>query len=60
MEYEERLKKLRYTDLEMRRKCGDLIQLYKISNDLVEVVLGIKIGEKHIGKSHTPNCIREF
>ena len=53
MEYGERLKKLGYTDLEMRRKRGDLIQLYKIANGLEEVDLGIKMGEKNIGRSHT-------
>lgn len=46
MEYGERLKKLGYTNLEMRRKRGDLIQLYKITNGLEEVDLGIKMGEK--------------
>ncbi len=46
MEYGERLKKLGYTNLEMRRKRGDLIQLYKIVNGLEEVDLGIKMGGK--------------
>ena len=44
LEYPERLEKLGYTDLETRRKRGDLIQLYKIANGLEEVNLGVKMG----------------
>ena len=59
MEYGDRLKKLGYTDLEMRRKRGDLIQLYKIANGLEEVDLGVKMGRKNIGRSHTHQIVRE-
>ena len=59
MEYGERLKKLGYTNLEMRRKRGDLIQLYKIANGLEEVDLGIKMGEKNVSRSHTHQISRE-
>ena len=53
-EYGERLKKLGCTNLEMKRKRGDLIQLYKIANGLEEVDLGIKIGEKiMVDHTHT-------
>jgi hypothetical protein len=34
LEYVERLKRLKLTDMELRRKRGDLIQLYKICNGL--------------------------
>ena len=59
MEYGERLKKLGYMYLEMRRKRGDLIQLYKIANGLEEVDLGIKIAGKLNGGSHTHQISKE-
>ena len=40
LEYPERLKIMGFTDLEMRRKRGDLIQLFKIAKGLEEVDLG--------------------
>ena len=43
----------------MRRKRGDLIQLYKIANGLEEVDLGVKIGRKNIRRSHTLQIVRE-
>ena len=36
-EYPERLRRLGYTDLETRRKRGDLVQIYKLVNGLEEV-----------------------
>ena len=45
-EYEDRLKILRLTTLETRRKRGDLIQFYKVLNGL-----------DHIKKKHNPEKV---
>ena len=45
LEYGKRLNMLGYTDLELRRKRGDLIQLFKVSKELDEVDLGMTIGK---------------
>ena len=60
MEYGKRLKRLGYTDLELRRKGGDLIQLYKVSKGLEEVDLGMTIGRGNIGRSHTHQIAKEI
>ena len=44
MEYEDRLKALGLTTLELRRKRGDLIQTYKIINGFEEVGIDMGIG----------------
>jgi len=59
LEYPERLEKLGYTDLETRRKRGDLIKLYKIANGLEEVNLGVKMGRNNINREHTYQIIKE-
>ena len=45
MSYEDRLETLGLTKLELRRKRGDLIQIYKIVNGLEEV--DIDMGTSH-------------
>ena len=44
MEYEDRLKELRLSTLESRRKSGDLIQTYKIINKIEEVDIDMGTG----------------
>ena len=51
LEYPERLKIMGLTDLEMRRKRGDLIQLFKIAKGLEEVDLGADIGRGELRNS---------
>ena len=60
LEYGDRLKRLGYTDLELRRKRGDLIQLYKVSKGLEEVDLGMTMGRENVGRSHTNQISREI
>ena len=43
LEYEDRLLELKLTTLEMRRKRGDMIQIYKIFNGIDEVEIGLGI-----------------
>ena len=59
--YYERLKKLGITDLDSRRKRGDLIQVYKIINELEEIGdIDLRIGKVNIGRKHTHQIIREL
>ena len=44
MSYEDRLETLGLTKLELRRKRGDLIQIYKIVNGMEEVNIGMGTG----------------
>ena len=59
LEYEDRLAKLGYTDLEQRRKRGDLIQIFKIFRGLEEVDIGVHIGRNNSGRSHAYQIERE-
>ena len=43
------LKWLEYTDLELKKKEGNLTQLYKVSKGL-EADLGINTGVKNVGR----------
>ena len=45
LKYEDRLRRMGLTNLELRRKRGDLIQLYKIARGFEEVDLGVIIGK---------------
>ena len=47
--YEYRVKTLRLTTLEIRRKRGDLIQFYKIINKIDHINLRKRLLEKNIG-----------
>ncbi len=60
LEYGERLKRLGYTNLELRRKRGDSIQLYKVSKGLEEVDLGMTIGRGNVGRSLTHQIAKEI
>lgn len=43
LDFRERLKRLKHTDFELRRKRGDLIQVYKVHTTLKWKSLGIAI-----------------
>ncbi len=54
LSYEDRLKKLGLTTLEVRRKRCDLIQIYKIKNGIEEVDIDIRGGNQggYQGRRH--------
>jgi len=54
-----RLKKLGYTDLELRRKRSELIQIYKITKEFEDVDLVTRIGRSNEGRSHTHQILKE-
>jgi ribonuclease P/MRP protein subunit RPP40 len=58
--YHERLSKLGLTDLENRRKRGDLIQIFKLVYGLEVVDIGIKKWENVTQRSHTHQLVREI
>ena len=55
--YYERLRILGITDLESRRKRGDLIQIYKLVNGVEEVDIGLKRGNS-VNRSYTFQLVR--
>jgi hypothetical protein len=55
--YYERLRILGITDLESRRKRGDIIQIYKLVNGLEEVNIGLRRGNRG-DRSHTSQIVR--
>jgi ribonuclease P/MRP protein subunit RPP40 len=57
--YYERLRVLGITELESRRKTGDLIQIYKLANRLEEVNIGLRKGNRG-DRSHTSQIVREI
>jgi len=61
LSYEDRLKELGLTTLEVRRKRGGLIQLYKIKNGVEEVDINIGGGNQggYQGRGHNQQITRE-
>lgn len=59
MSYYQRLEKLGFTDLDSRRRRGDLIQLFKVIKGFEEVDIGIKRRENE-GRKHTHQIVREL
>ena len=61
LSYEDRLKKLGLTTLEVRRKRCDLIQIYKIKNGIEEVDIDIGGGNQggYQGRRHDQQITRE-
>ena len=57
--YYERLRALGITDLETRRKRGDLIQIYKVINGLEEVNIGLRRGNRE-NRAHTSQIVRDI
>jgi hypothetical protein len=61
LSYEDRLKELGLTTLEMRRKRGDLIQIYKIKKGIEDVDINIGGGNQgsYQGRRHREQITRE-
>ena len=61
LSYEDRLKELGLTTLEVRRKRGDLIQIYKIKNGIEKVDINIGGGNQggYQGRRHNQQITRE-
>ena len=62
MSYEERLEALGLTTLEVRRKRGDLIQIYKIINGVeeVDIPMGTENQRGYSGRGHRHQIVREI